>query len=241
MKKKLNTSFMTYSAKSIASFIREAMTRMTPGEISNHVKGYVYHDNFGIVTRPKYTGFEKVISRDVETRKHLREVLEALDIDDVTSESETASYNIKSYLENSTTEESFRESLCEIAEHYADPDNVNLVYYSGGMDSEVVLISFMEAQVEFCPIVFTLTWGADVINEHDLEWAHKFLSEHSIPYISRTLDISEFWESDLIEAYARDWGVHSPQILTQYRMIDIVHSEIERLGAEKFLASRINR
>ena len=109
------------------------------------------------------------------------------------------------------------------------------------MDSEVVLLSFMLAGVEYCPIVFTLTSGSEVINEHDLEWAHKFLSENNISYIDRTLDIGDFWNSDLIEKYATDWGVHSPQILTQYRMIDVIHTEIEELGAEKFLSTRVNR
>lgn len=241
MKKKLNTNFLNYSAKSIASFIREATTRMTPGEISNHVKGYVYHDNFGITMRPKYTGFEKVISHDVVTRKRLKEHLLTRGIEDHTSKSETQTTNVQSYLDNTSSTENFRENLCEIAELYADPDNVNLVYYSGGMDSEVVLMSFMEAKVDYCPVVFTLTWQGDVINDHDLEWAHKFLTEHNISYIDRTIDIAEFWQSDLIEAYARDWGVHSPQILAQYRMIDIIHLEIEEVGAEKFLSSRVNR
>ena len=242
MNKKLNISFLTYSAKSIGSFIREAMGRMTPGEVSNHVKGFVYSDNFGIESRPKYTGFEKVVSHDVTTRKRLKDLLALSDIDDVTSEHERKTYdNIKSYLDATQHTENFRESLCEIAELYADPDNVNLVYYSGGMDSEVVLMSFMAAGVEYCPIVFTLTWQSEVINEHDLEWAHKFLSENNISYIDRTLDISDFWQGELIEKYATDWGVHSPQILTQYRMIDVIHTEIEQLGAEKFLATRVNR
>ena len=241
MKKKLNTDFLSYSAKSIASFIREAMGRMTPGEISNHVKSYVYHDNFGITTRPKYTGFEKVVSHDVTTRKRLKDLLSSEGIVDESSETGSANANAQTYIENVSTEESFRETLCEIAELYADPDNVNLVYYSGGMDSEVVLLSFIEAGVEYCPVVFTLTWDGDVINQHDLEWAHKFLSEHDISYISRTLDVSEFWQSDLIDAYARDWGKHSPQVLTQYRMIDVIHHEIELTGAEKFLATRVKR
>lgn len=240
MKKKLNTDFLSYSAKSIASFIREAITRMTPGEISNHVKSYVYHDNFGVETRPKYTGFEKVVKQDVECRKRLKELLEAQGITDVT-ESQPPTSNVKSYVENTTSSESFRESLCEIAELYADPDNVNLVYYSGGMDSEVVLLSFMLARVEYCPVVFTLTWHGDVINQHDLDWAHKFLSKHDISYIDRTLDVSEFWQSDLIDAYACDWGKHSPQVLTQYRMIDVTHREIELTGAEKFMATRVKR
>lgn len=241
MIKKLNISFLTYSAKSIGSFMREAASRMTPGEISNHVKSYVYHDNFGIVTRPKYTGFEKVVSHDVVARKHLKKLLISRGIDDVTSESEASATNVKKYMDQSSQTETFRESLLELAELYADPDNINLVYYSGGMDSEVVLMSFIEAGVEYCPVVFTLTWQADIINEHDLEWAHKFLSENDISYISRTLDISEFWQSNLIERYACDWGIHSPQILTQYRMIDIIHSEIERDGTEKFLSTRVNR
>ena len=241
MKKKLNTGFLNYSAKSIAAFIRDATSRMTPGEISNHVKGFVYHDNFGITTRPKFTGFEKVISHDVVTRKRLKELLLSDGIEDVTSETGAAATNVQSYLDTTSSAENFRESLCEIAELYSDPDNVNLVYYSGGMDSEVVLMSFMEAKVEYCPVVFTLTWQGDVINENDLEWANKFLSEHNISYIDRNMDISEFWQGDVIELYAKDWGIHSPQILTQYRMIDIIHTEIEQTGAEKFLGTRVNR
>ena len=240
MKKKLNTDFLSYSAKSIASFIREAITRMTPGEISNHVKSFVYSDNFGIESRPKYTGFEKVIKQDVECRKRLKELLEAQGITDVT-ESQPQTSNVQRYVENTTSTESFRESLCEIAELYADPDNVNLVYYSGGMDSEVVLMSFMLAGVEYCPVVFTLTWDHDIINQHDLDWAHKFLAEHDIPYIDRTLDVSEFWQSDLIDRYATDWEKHSPQVLTQYRMIDVTHREIELTGVEKFMATRVTR
>lgn len=241
MKKKVNNGFLTYSAKSIASFVREALPRMSVGEISNHIKAYVYQDNFKITMRPKYTGFEKVVSEDVATRKRLREILTKADITDVTTQAETQTTNAKSYIDNTLSTQNFRESLREVAELYADPDNINLVYYSGGMDSEIVLLSFIDAKVDFCPIVFTLTWQGNIINEHDLEWAHKFLSDHDISYIDRTLNLSEFWQSDLIERYATDWGIHSPQILTQYRMIDIIHTEIEELGEEKFLSTRVNR
>ena len=89
--------------------------------------------------------------------------------------------------------------------------------------------------------MFTLTWEGNIINDHDLAWAHEFLLTHDIPYISRTLELADFWNSEKIEAYARDWGISSPQILTQYLMIDIIHSEIEDQGAEKFLNTRITR
>ena len=241
MKKKLNINFLTYSAKSIASFVKQALPLMSPGETSNHIKAYVYHDNFDIETRPKYTGFEKVVRQDVKTRKRLRLHLKTQLVSDNTEVAEANSQDLKQYLDRSDSTETFRQSLCEIAETYSDPDNINLVYYSGGMDSEIVLLSFMEAGVQYCPIVFTLTWQGDVINQHDLDWAWQFLSEHDISYIDRTLELSEFWETDLIEAYARDWGISSPQILTQYRMIDVIHDDIELLGEEKFLGTRVFR
>jgi len=241
MIKKLNINFLTYSAKSIRAFITEALPMLSPGEVSNHIKTQVYTSNFDVEPRPKYTGFEKVVREDVKTRKRLRHHLKSNHLDDNTEVAEAKSQDIKKYIDDTSQGITFRESLIEIAKTYSDPDNINLVYYSGGLDSEIVIQSFRLAGVDFCPIVFTLTWGSDVINDHDLEWAHKFLSEHSIPYISRTLDISEFWESEVIEAYARDWGISSPQILTQYLMIDTIHSEIEHIGEEKFLSTRITR
>ena len=241
MKKKLNINFLTYSAKSIRAFITEALPRMSPGETSNHIKTQVYTSNFDVEPRPKYTGFEKVISQDVKTRKRLRAHLKAQGLDDNTEIAEAKSQDLKNYIDDNSEGITFRDSLIEIAKTYADPDNINLVYYSGGLDSEIVIQSFRLAGVKFCPVVFTLTWQGDIINDHDLSWAHKFLSDNQIPYVSRTIELSNFWESEKIEAYARDWGISSPQILTQYLMIDSIHSEIEDLGAEKFLNTRITR
>ena len=241
MKKKLNINFLTYSAKSIRAFITEALPLMKPGDASNHIKSQVYTNNFDVVYRPKYTGFENVVREDVKTRRRLRAHLKAQGIDDKTEIAEAKSQDLKNYIESDSNNITFRDSLIEIARSYGYPDNVNLVYYSGGLDSEIVIQSFRLASIDYCPILFTLTWQGDIINGHDLEWAHKFLSENSISYIDRTLDIREFWESEQIDAYARDWGISSPQILTQYRMIDIIHQEIEYLGTEKFLATRITR
>ena len=241
MNKKLNINFLTYSAKSIGAFIREALPHMSPGEQSNHIKAYVYINNFDVITRPKYTGFEKIVRQDVQTRKRLRLHLKTHDQPDHTEVAEAKTQDLKGYMDTTTSDVNFRDALIEIAETYSDPDNVNLVYYSGGMDSEVVIQSFRLAEVDYCPVVFTLTWQGDVINQHDLEWAHIFLSENNISYIDRTLDISEFWQGDLIESYARDWSISSPQILTQYRMIDIIHDEIDLSGEEKFLSTRVTR
>lgn len=241
MNKKLNINFLTYSARSIRAFITEALPMLSPGETSNHIKTQVYTSNFDVKPRPKYTGFENVVREDVMTRKRLRAHLKAQNVDDNTEIAEAKSQDIKNYIDDNSEGITFRDSLIEIAKTYADPDNVNLVYYSGGLDSEIVIQSFRLAGVDYCPIVFTLTWQGNIINDHDLAWAHEFLECYDIPYISRTLELADFWGSEKIEAYARDWGISSPQILTQYLMIDIIHSEIEDQGAEKFLNTRITR
>lgn len=228
---------------------------------TNYVKFEVYARTFPVKPRTKYTGFEFVSELDAIARRKIRENLSESEItgtQDVTElerQSELDDlvkqeyqyninldkfenrYNIRSL---SDAIEVYRNKLIENALKHKG--QLNVLYFSGGADSEMTLWSFMQAGVDFVPVTFVYVNNqGDVINYHDTVWADEFCAQHDLPHIKRELNVEEFWSSPELLEYAKHGRTQSPQIAAYHKMVDVVHDEISEHGFDRFAGRTVKQ
>lgn len=228
---------------------------------TNHIKFEVYARTFPCKPRTKYTGFEFATELDHKARQKIADSLSVSEItgtQDVTElERQTGQadlveqeyqYNINlNKFENRYNIQSlsdaidvYRNKLIENALKHQG--QLNVLYFSGGADSEMTLWSFMEAGVDFVPVTFVYVNNqGDIINYHDTIWADEFCREHDLPQIKRELNVEEFWNSPELLEYAKIGRTSSPQIAAYHKMVDEVHSEISEHGFDRFAGRQITQ
>jgi hypothetical protein len=84
------------------------------------------------------------------------------------------------------------------------------VLFSGGIDSEVTVQSFLFAEV---PVKVAITRFDNDLNRHDVRYATKFCENHQIPYKILRLDIERFVESGRALEFAERTKCMQPQVL----------------------------
>jgi asparagine synthetase B (glutamine-hydrolysing) len=218
MKSTVIFSFLTTSRSAINAFVASAVNRITDyTRESNVVKLGIYQESFDLVPREKYTGFEKYSELDQSVRLRLSEYLGDRDTQVVYEEY------------NKCSEEpavNFREALVEQAKTLKG--KTNIVYLSGGIDSEIVAMSFIDAQVAFHPIIYTwIDSQGVVLNDFDTKFAVDFCTRNNLKPILCDLNIEQFWSSEEIFEYADKYLCSSPQILTYHKMVSLTDAKIK--------------
>lgn len=84
------------------------------------------------------------------------------------------------------------------------------VLLSGGIDSEVVVQSFLFAGI---PFKVAITRFANRLNWHDISSAVRFCEMHGVPYRCLDIDIEKFFESGDAWAYGERTKCVQPQLL----------------------------
>ncbi len=95
----------------------------------------------------------------------------------------------------------------------ADPLHV---LFSGGVDSEVTLRSFIESKI---PVRAAILRFADDLNVHDISWAVIKCEELGVPYTFYDLDLISFWRGEA-KRYAEATYCLSPQLISTMWLID---------------------
>jgi hypothetical protein len=90
------------------------------------------------------------------------------------------------------------------------------IMFSGGVDSEVVLRSFVEAGIKVSAAI--LRFKND-LNIHDTSWAVIACEELAVPYRFFELDLLDFWKNEAWE-YANSTYCISPQLLPTMWLVD---------------------
>lgn len=85
----------------------------------------------------------------------------------------------------------FRTECVKTAKLFGVYEKVN-IFFSGGVDSEVVVNAFLEAKVPFTCIICDNGY-----NQHDNIYAIKYCKLHQINYKIISLDVKEFWKKEL--------------------------------------------
>ena len=111
----------------------------------------------------------------------------------------------------------FHDECLETARLIAAQTNEPIfVLFSGGVDSEVTLRSFHEAQIQVTAAI--LRFKHD-LNIHDISWAIIICEQLNIPYKIFDLDILDFWR-EKADQYANATYCVSPQLLSTMWLID---------------------
>lgn len=139
---------------------------------------------------------------------------------------------------------SFREEcvkLCRDISSYAQKNRrIPYVLLSGGLDSEIVVRSFIEAKVPFKIIINRFKDG---LNAHEMEYVYKFLNDKDLNVEFYDLDVVSWLRSPEAMQMAEDSACPYSEMLPTTKLIDLVYFErngIPILGNGDFYSSYIN-
>lgn len=124
---------------------------------------------------------------------------------------------IVSYGRCSRAPKNFHDECLETARTIRhNTDEEITVLFSGGVDSEVVVRSFVEAGI---PINVAVMRFKDDLNAHDISYAIETCRELKISPTFYDLDLLAFWKDDYLP-YAHLTRCFSPQLITTMWLID---------------------
>lgn len=210
----VEVSYYTLNATEllIKSYVQEftpLISQSTTNE-SHYIKGKCYNQLYDIKPRHKFTGFENFKELDHRIREKIKFFI---------NEPQYSSYYI---LENEEIQGNLGSYKTNLLKHVKQYNNC-LLYLSGGIDSELVGLSMLDAGVKFTPVIFSFTnHKEECLNIEELSYAYEFCKTHGLFPIVKTLNIEKLWQSLEFEKFAIDLQISSPQIATHAYMIEIM-------------------
>ena len=180
---------------------------------SNKSKTVTYEKFYPLKTRYKQTGFESISSLDTKFRSLYRHNHQMADDWD---------YPQLPYEVLPNDGESYIDNLKKSIKTIDDP----MVFYSGGVDSELLLSCFIEENIPCRVVIFELKdLLGNNINQYDLDHAYEFCKKHSISPIIKSLCPETLWENEFFVQLAKDLKLSSPQITTHAYMVYVMSDE----------------
>lgn len=196
------------------SYIKESRTIFLDRKVksSNHIKTDVYNKFYTLPHREKKTGFELLSDKEKKFRdKHTFSQL-ADQWDYPNERIELTKNDGESYIEN------LKNSIRKIE----NP----LIFYSGGIDSELLLTTFLDCGIKHKVVIFEFYDNKDIlVNDYDIQQAQKFCKKNGIIPIVKKLNIDSLWDKTEFIEIAKKIKIQSPQQLTHVYMIYIMAEE----------------
>jgi hypothetical protein len=94
------------------------------------------------------------------------------------------------------------------------------VLYSGGLDSELVLLSCLKNNIPVIAITLVIKIDGLIINTHDLYYAEKFCRENNITHKLIELDADKFFRDGKHLAYLTPYYITEPHVATHLWLIE---------------------
>jgi hypothetical protein len=94
------------------------------------------------------------------------------------------------------------------------------VLYSGGMDSELVLLSCLKNNIPVIAMTLVIKVKGMIINTHDLYYAEKFCRENSISHRLVELDADTFIENGNHYEYLKPYYIIQPHVATHLWLLE---------------------
>jgi hypothetical protein len=107
------------------------------------------------------------------------------------------------------------------------PDLIPNIAFSGGIDSEIIVRTFMELGIPFKITIFKYS---DDLNLHDISFAISFCEEHQLDYEIRYVDVISFWNSDQFYQLADDIKCVSPKVCAYLHSFDLLEDGLLIIG-----------
>lgn len=116
-------------------------------------------------------------------------------------------------------------SECVLAAKEISIQGTPLLLFSGGVDSETMVRSFIEAgdQFDVCIVDY------HGLNNHDIEYAKKFCDQNNIKPIIIKINLENFWNEDLGQ-YASLGQTFSPQLCTYMKAASLFSDHLVIIG-----------
>jgi len=194
---------------------------------SHHVKHACYSLFQEMEVRPKLTGFEAFADRDLELRSELSSIV---------TESQFTPTEILERTPGVRANPETRGYYDTLVAALTDlNDKPKLVYFSGGLDSELMLRAILDSIAKYpvdnnLPVtVVTLVWMDDkgiVQNYEDVEFARIFCRVHNIQFYTQAFNITKLWASPEFKDFMVATQLTSPQLATYAwaaKELDTVH------------------
>lgn len=94
------------------------------------------------------------------------------------------------------------------------------VLYSGGLDSELVLLSCLKNNIPVIALTLVIKIDGLIINTHDLYYAEKFCREHSITHKLVELHADKLYENGDYISYLHPYYITEPHVATHLWLIE---------------------
>ena len=94
------------------------------------------------------------------------------------------------------------------------------VLYSGGLDSELTLLSCIRNKVPVKAITLVIKIKGVIINTHDLYYAQKFCTAHNIEHKLIELETDKFFENGTYLDYLTPYNITEPHVATHLWLIE---------------------
>jgi hypothetical protein len=101
-----------------------------------------------------------------------------------------------------------------------------MIFLSGGLDSEIVVKSFIDANVDFVPVTFKLANG---LNIHEINFVEKFCKRHNLKVQYINIDIVDWFNTpEAKQKYIESFCTYT-EMLPHMKLMDIVWNEFQGL------------
>ena len=110
-------------------------------------------------------------------------------------------------------------------DHLVDrPDSPVELLYSGGLDSELVLMSLLRNKIPVEAMTMVITINGAILNVVDLYYSEKFCRENNVKQNLFYLDASDFYESGKYLDYLLPFRVTEPHVASHMWLIEQCHN-----------------
>lgn len=186
------------------------------GVVSSHlVKQACYETLYQIEPRLKMTGFEQVETQDRAFREKIVSYITDVFYGPVLNVEQT-----------SQSDHDYKTLLVDTLKSVDLP----VLYFSGGIDSELVANALIDAEKTFKPVLFLwLDQNHNVINQYEANFARDFCKSKGLELEEYKIDVESLWLSSEFFEFAKDIQIHSTHVLT--------HAWAVKLLSEKYPTS----
>lgn len=211
--KGINVMFNTlgYTNSLVEAYVDQFadIVNTTISKQSNHVKHSCYNKLYDIEFKQKYTGFENFKNLDQKFRKKISPFIK--------------DKQFSPYLVLEKNSELVKNDYKNLLKQHLRTIHDPVLYFSGGIDSELVAKTFLDIGIKFKVVIFKYVDDEGAIkNFHDIKYAYNFCESNNITPYTYEINIEKLWGSLEFEKLAIDIGYVSPQLTTYAYMVQIV-------------------
>jgi len=110
--------------------------------------------------------------------------------------------------------------ITSIFQDHIEGKNHVEVLYSGGTDSELVLLTLLKAKIPFTAVTMVIKVDGCILNTHDLYYAEKFCREHNIDQKNIDFNAGSFYENGDYLDYLTPYRIIEPHVASHFWLIE---------------------